>query len=87
MAKITTVLFDFDGVVADTEPLYDIFWAEMAERYHIDVPDFPLKIKGMVLKHIFDMYFSAYSGIESSSMEKIASAFFSSRRRERIPCV
>ncbi len=71
MAKITTALFDFDGVVADTEPLYDLFWAQMAERYHIDVPDFPLKIKGMVLTHIFDVYFSAYSREET---EKIARA-------------
>ncbi len=75
MAKITTVLFDFDGVVADTEPLYDIFWAEMAERYHIDVPDFPLKIKGMVLKHIFDVYFSAYSEEETQKITKASAEY------------
>ena len=30
---ITTIFFDFDGVVADTEPLYDIFWRQVAEKY------------------------------------------------------
>lgn len=43
---ITTIFFDFDGVVADTEPLYDIFWRQVAEKYHIGIPDFPAKIKG-----------------------------------------
>ena len=42
---ITTIFFDFDGVVADTEPLYDIFWRQVAEKYHIGIPDFPAKIK------------------------------------------
>ena len=35
---ITTIFFDFDGVVADTEPLYDIFWRQVAEKYHIGIP-------------------------------------------------
>ena len=43
--SITTVLFDFDGVVADTEPLYDIFWGQIAEKYHIGIPDFSAKNK------------------------------------------
>ena len=46
---ITTIFFDFDGVVADTEPLYDIFWRQVAEKYHIGIPDFPAKIKGTTL--------------------------------------
>lgn len=29
---ITTIFFDFDGVVADTEPLYDIFWRQVAGK-------------------------------------------------------
>ena len=53
---ITTIFFDFDGVVADTEPLYDIFWRQVAEKYHIGIPacdeyeetmDFP-EVKGAV---------------------------------------
>lgn len=42
---ITTIFFDFDGVVADTEPLYDIFWRQVAEKYHIGIPDFSGKNK------------------------------------------
>ena len=48
---ITTIFFDFDGVVADTEPLYDIFWRQVAEKYHIGIPDFPAKIKGADHNH------------------------------------
>ncbi len=75
MAKITTALFDFDGVVADTEPLYDVFWADVAERYHIGISDFPLKIKGMVLKHIFEVYFSAYSEEETAKIAKACAEY------------
>lgn len=71
MGKITTALFDFDGVVANTEPLYDIFWAKIAEKYRIDIPDFPAKIKGNTLQRIFKLYFSDYSPEEH---EKIAFA-------------
>lgn len=54
---ITTIFFDFDGVVADTEPLYDIFWRQVAEKYHIGIPDFPAKIKGTTLQRIYDFIF------------------------------
>lgn len=61
MGKITTALFDFDGVVADTEPLYDIFWGKVAEEYRLGIPDFPAKIKGTTLERIFKIYFSDFS--------------------------
>lgn len=54
--KITTVFLDFDGVVADTEPLYGVFWGSIAEKYHL-APDFPALIKGMTMTAIFDRYF------------------------------
>ena len=71
MGKITTALFDFDGVVADTEPLYDIFWGKMAEKYHLGIPDFPAKIKGTTLDRIFKIYFSDFSQDE---LERIVRA-------------
>lgn len=58
MSKITTALFDFDGVVADTEPLYDIFWEKTAEKYHLGIPRFAAKIKGTTLSSIFATYFA-----------------------------
>lgn len=54
--KITTIFLDFDGVVADTEPLYGIFWGQMADKYHLGT-DFPALIKGMTMTAIFDRYF------------------------------
>lgn len=71
MSKITTALFDFDGVVADTESLYDIFWNEIAEKYRLGIPNFAAKIKGTTLSHIFRTYFAGYPEEE---LKKIASA-------------
>ena len=39
---ITTIFFDFDGVVADTETLYAIIWRQVADKYHISITDFKL---------------------------------------------
>lgn len=33
MKQLKTALFDFDGVVVDTEPIYDLFWNDAAKRY------------------------------------------------------
>ena len=37
---IDTVLFDFDGVVADTEPSYDLFWNSKAEKFNLGFENF-----------------------------------------------
>lgn len=59
MKKIyKTALFDFDGVVVDTEPIYDIFWNEAAGRYGLDIPNFAAVIKGTTLPHILKTYFA-----------------------------
>lgn len=55
-----TVLFDFDGVIVDTEPIYDIFWNNMAERYKVGIDNFASKIKGTTLPDIMQKYFSVY---------------------------
>ena len=31
MKQLKTALFDFDGVVVDTEPIYDLFWNDAAK--------------------------------------------------------
>lgn len=51
-------LFDFDGVVADTEHIYDIFWDEMGERYNTGIPHFASVIKGTTLQGIIEKYFA-----------------------------
>ena len=44
--KFKTALFDFDGVLVDTEPIYDIFWNEAGERYGTGIDNFAAVIKG-----------------------------------------
>lgn len=55
--KISTLLFDFDGVVVDTESQYSRFWDATALQYGAYVENFSLKIKGMPLDEIFSTYF------------------------------
>lgn len=50
------VLFDFDGVIVDTESQYTIFWNKMGKDY-LGLEDFGLTIKGQTLKQIFARYF------------------------------
>ncbi|WP_455638052.1 HAD family hydrolase [Parabacteroides sp.] len=56
--KLKTALFDFDGVVVDTEPIYDIFWNEAGKRYGLGIDNFASVIKGTTLPYIMDKYFS-----------------------------
>lgn len=61
MKKIKTALFDFDGVIVDTEPIYDIYWNEAAHRYGLGINDFASLIKGTTLPYILEKYFSSHS--------------------------
>lgn len=56
--KKKTALFDFDGVIVDTEPLYDIFWDEAGVRYETGIDHFAAVIKGTTLPYIMEKYFS-----------------------------
>jgi HAD superfamily hydrolase (TIGR01509 family) len=55
-----TVFFDLDGVLIDTEPLYDIFWSETAEKYRLGIPHFEQVIKGTTLPNILANYFAHF---------------------------
>ena len=52
-----TVLFDFDGVLVDTEPVYDIYWNEAGIRYGLGISNFASYIKGTTLPSILEKYF------------------------------
>ena len=52
-----TVLFDFDGVIADTESQYTIFWNKIGKDY-LGIEDLGKISKGQTLKLIFDKYFN-----------------------------
>lgn len=60
MKQLKTALFDFDGVVADTERIYDVFWDEMGIKYTQPYEHFASEIKGTTLPHIMNKYFSDY---------------------------
>lgn len=54
--KNPIALFDFDGVIMDTEPQYTTFWDKKGMEY-FGVESFAAKIKGETLARIFDKYF------------------------------
>ncbi len=54
--ELKTALFDFDGVIMDTEHLYTEFWSMLGEEY-LGLEDFGHTIKGQTLIQIFEKYF------------------------------
>lgn len=66
--KTKAALFDFDGVLADTEPMYNIFWAGMAKEHHITDPNFTQKVKGTTLKGIIETFFNDRSEEEQQQV-------------------
>ena len=55
--KCIAALFDFDGVVMDTETQYTVYWDEVGRQYHPELPHFGALIKGQTLTQIYDKYF------------------------------
>ena len=55
--KTIAALFDFDGVIMDTELQYTIFWNEQGEKY-LHVKNFCPGIKGQTLTQIYDKHFA-----------------------------
>ena len=49
------VLFDFDGVVVDTEAQYSVFWHETGGKY-LGMADLAERIKGQTLAYIYDTF-------------------------------
>lgn len=54
---IKVALFDFDGVIMDTETQYTIFWNEQGRQY-LNEEDFGRRIKGQTLAQIYEKFFS-----------------------------
>ncbi|MBQ6652316.1 MAG: HAD family phosphatase [Prevotella sp.] len=54
---LKAALFDLDGVVFDTEPLYTKFWEQLGKNLHLPYDNFASVIKGMTLVEIFERYF------------------------------
>ena len=52
-AKCVAALFDFDGVVMDTESQYTVFWNGVGRKYHPGYEASGLKVKGQTLDQIY----------------------------------
>ena len=82
---IDTVLFDFDGVVADTEPSYDLFWNSKAEKFNLGFENFAAMIKGETLRNIIGEYFKCSSDSEKAAIAKDLDAFEQEMPYKEIP--
>lgn len=65
-----TALFDFDGVVMDTEPQYTKFWNNIGKKYG-DVGEIGILSKGQTLTHILDRYFSGQAEMQKHIVEEL----------------
>ena len=63
--KCIAALFDFDGVVMDTETQYTVYWDEVGGQYHPELPHFGALIKGQTLTQIYDKYFAGMTEEQS----------------------
>lgn len=64
ITKPIAALFDFDGVVMDTETQYSLFWGEQGRKYHPGIAGFDRIIKGQTLDQIFDKHFSGMADVQ-----------------------
>lgn len=56
--KCIAALFDFDGVVMDTETQYSLFWNQIGKEYFPEMNEFGRIIKGQTLVNIYAKYFA-----------------------------
>lgn len=64
------VLFDFDGVVIDTEGQYSQFWHEIGTEY-VGMEDLEVRIKGQTLVHIYEAYFAGKPEVQAAVTERL----------------
>ncbi|WP_455667413.1 HAD family hydrolase [Phocaeicola sp.] len=69
--KCIAALFDFDGVVVDTETQYSVFWNEQGRKYHPEIPEFGRMIKGQTLTQIYDKYFAGMEDVQNDITENL----------------
>lgn len=66
--KTTAVLFDFDGVIMDTEAQYSFFWHKAGVDY-LGMDDLENRVKGQTLTYIYDTF-----GGKAKEQEEITAA-------------
>lgn len=67
MGKITTVLFDFDGVITNTEPQYDAYFDEVG-KHHLGIDNFAAMVKGVTMPNMISKHFK---NISQSEIDKL----------------
>lgn len=82
--KPIVVLFDFDGVVMDTESQYTLHWNAQGEKYGLGIADFGKVIKGQTLTQIFENHFSDVPELHAQITAELI-AFQQSMHFEFIP--
>ena len=68
--KQPPVLFDFDGVVVDTETQYSHFWHEMGKQY-LGMDDIEGRVKGQTLVYIYDTFFPGMAKEQAEITERL----------------
>jgi len=69
MTSISTVFFDFDGVIANTEPQYDIYIDELGKKYNLGI-DLAALVKGTTTPDIIRNHFSHFPKEEQQRIEQ-----------------
>jgi len=69
--KPIAALFDFDGVIMDTEGQYTKFWDVKGEMYHPEIPNFGHYIKGQTLMQLYEKYFFHIPGLQDRITEEL----------------
>ena len=69
--KHIVALFDFDGVVMDTESQYTVFWNKIGKECFPEMDNFGLIIKGQTLNQIFEKYFSGMNKEQKEIVESL----------------
>ena len=78
-------LFDFDGVIMDTESQYTVFWNERGKRY-LNEENFGRRIKGQTLVQIYENHFAGKEEIQQQ-ITKDLDVFESQMTYEYLPGV
>ncbi len=77
-------LFDFDGVLMDTESQYSRFWDETGRKF-VNIEGFGSIIKGQTLKQIFAKHFDGHSEEELRAIKDAINDFEKKMTYEFIP--
>ena len=69
--KTIAALFDFDGVVMDTESQYSVFWNQIGKEYLPQYEGFGRIIKGQTLDQIYAKYLAGLEAEQAGITERL----------------